>query len=269
MLEKTCKQCQFLPPPLNPYTLPSNDQIRNVMQFTASANRTFNGTSSTVAYVTVSDLFGSRTPSFSATVKSALPAYASAIAAANNNATATPDVLAFLTTQHRMLFDDGVSAMELRHNTNGRNLSCEFWGTMPFARGSVHIASSDAAALQVAAARFLRRLYLSTSPLSELVAAEGYPGMEAVGEDASDEEWEAWLKRNMRSAYHGISTAAMLPREKGGVTGPACGVHGTANVRVVDASVVPFQTNGHTSSTVYAVAERCAELIRGEWGVRR
>lgn len=255
------------------------------MQFTASANRTFNGTSSTVAYVTVSDLFGSRTPSFSATVKSALPAYASAIAAANNNATATPDVLAFLTTQHRMLFDDGVPAMELRHNANGRNLSCEFWGTMPFARGSVHIASSDAAAppladprywmfpydvaLQVAAARFLRRLYLSTSPLSELVAAEGYPGMEAVGEDASDEEWEAWLKRNMRSAYHGISTAAMLPREKGGVTGPACGVHGTANVRVVDASVVPFQTNGHTSSTVYAVAERCAELIRGEWGVRR
>jgi choline dehydrogenase-like flavoprotein len=41
-------------------------------------------------------------------------------------------------------------------------------------------------------------------------------------------------------------------------------VYGTANVRVVDAAVFPFQVCGHLMGTLYAVAERAADLIKTE-----
>lgn len=173
-----------------------------------------------------------------------------------------------------MLFDAGTPAMELRHLSGGGNLSCEFWGTMPFARGSVHInataspvgGNQTAAALlpladpaywmfdydtslQVAASRYVRKLHLHTAPLRDLVASEGYPGLGVVAAGAGDDEWARLSKRHMRSAYHGIGSASMLPREKGGVVDPRCRVYGT---------------NGHTSSTVYAVAERCSDLIKSD-----
>lgn len=267
-----------------------NDQIRNILNFNVSGNNTYNGTTSAVAYVTIDDLYGPNTSEFTTSIQAALPSYAATIAARNSNATSESDVLEFLRVQARMLFDAGTPAMELRHLSGRGNLSCEFWGTMPFARGSVHINSSafptgGAAAadplpladpaywmfdydtsLQVAASRYVRKLYLHTAPLRDLVASEGYPGFDAVAEDASDELWARWSKQHMRSAYHGIGTAIMLPREKGGVVDSHCKVYGTSNVRVVDASIIPFQTNGHTSSTVYAVAEKCSDLIKSDLG---
>lgn len=54
----------------------------------------------------------------------------------------------------------------------------------------------------------------------------------------------------------------MLPRDKGGVVDYKLRVYGTKNVRVVDASVLPFQLCGHLTSTLYAVAERSADLIK-------
>jgi len=56
----------------------------------------------------------------------------------------------------------------------------------------------------------------------------------------------------------------MLPKEVGGVVDTSLKVYGTSNVRVVDASVIPFQVCGHLQSTVYAVAERAADIIKGQ-----
>lgn len=274
---------------MDTYSTLRNDQIRNILNFNVSSGDIYNGTTSAVAYVTIDDLYGSNASDFTASVQAALPSYAAAIAARNSNTTSESDVLDFLRVQARMLFDAGTPAMELRHLSGGGNLSCEFWGTMPFARGSVHINSTASpptgagaplpladpaywmfgydTSLQVAASRYVRKLYLHTAPLRDLVASEGYPGLGAVAEDASDEAWARWSKQHMRSAYHGIGSAIMLPRGKGGVVDSRCKVYGTSNVRVVDASIIPFQTNGHTSSTVYAVAERCSDLIKSDLGI--
>jgi choline dehydrogenase-like flavoprotein len=53
----------------------------------------------------------------------------------------------------------------------------------------------------------------------------------------------------------------MMARELGGVVDPKLKVYGAANVRVVDASILPLQVSGHLTSTLYAVAERAAEMI--------
>lgn len=41
-------------------------------------------------------------------------------------------------------------------------------------------------------------------------------------------------------------------------------VYGTENVRVVDASVMPFQVSGHLTSTIYAIAEKASDMIKEE-----
>lgn len=57
----------------------------------------------------------------------------------------------------------------------------------------------------------------------------------------------------------------MLPEEMGGVVDSRLRVYGTKNVRVVDASVSPLEPLGHLQSTMYAVAERAADLITEDW----
>lgn len=57
----------------------------------------------------------------------------------------------------------------------------------------------------------------------------------------------------------------MLPREKGGVVSSELRVYGTQNVRVVDASIMPFQISGHLSSTLYAIAGKASDLIKDSY----
>lgn len=54
----------------------------------------------------------------------------------------------------------------------------------------------------------------------------------------------------------------MMPRDMGGVVDTNLVVYGTTNVRVVDASILPFQICGHLTSTIYAIAERVSDVIK-------
>ena len=56
----------------------------------------------------------------------------------------------------------------------------------------------------------------------------------------------------------------MLPKAKGGVIDERFKVYGTANLRVVDASVFPLMVRGNLQSLVYAVAERAADMLKAD-----
>lgn len=62
--------------------------------------------------------------------------------------------------------------------------------------------------------------------------------------------------------YHPISSASMMSQELGGVVDSSLKVYGTDNVRVIDASVLPFQVSGHLTSTLYALSEKAADIIK-------
>ncbi|KAF2015792.1 GMC oxidoreductase [Aaosphaeria arxii CBS 175.79] len=105
--------------------------------------------------------------------------------------------------------------------------------------------------------KIFRRLY-TTPSAKTLGPVELTPGA-AVQTDA---EWETWLKRSVSpSFYHPVGTTALGPKSRGGVVGPELKVHGVGNLRVVDAGIMPLIPGTHTSSTVYAVAEKAADLI--------
>lgn len=57
----------------------------------------------------------------------------------------------------------------------------------------------------------------------------------------------------------------MMSKDLGGVVDPNLTVYGTSNVRVIDASVLPFQVCGHLTSTLYAIAEKAADMIKAKY----
>jgi choline dehydrogenase-like flavoprotein len=65
-----------------------------------------------------------------------------------------------------------------------------------------------------------------------------------------------YIKANIATVFHPVGTAAMAPREIGGVVDPELKVYGTKNLRVVDASVIPLQLGATPMSTIYAIAEK-------------
>lgn len=61
---------------------------------------------------------------------------------------------------------------------------------------------------------------------------------------------------------HPSCTCAMMPEDLGGVVGPTLLVYGTGKLSVVDASIIPLVPATHLQSTVYAIAEKAADIIK-------
>lgn len=80
--------------------------------------------------------------------------------------------------------------------------------------------------------------------------------------NATTSAWIENVKSDYRPNYHPLGTASMMPASVGGVVSPSLKVYGVENVRVIDASVIPFQVAGHLTSTLFAVAERAADMIK-------
>ncbi|KAF8991167.1 hypothetical protein BDQ17DRAFT_1393026 [Cyathus striatus] len=79
----------------------------------------------------------------------------------------------------------------------------------------------------------------------------------------TDEDWENWLRNSgAGTQYHPTASCVMLPRSLGGVVDKRMKVHGLENVRIVDASVYPFEFAAHLASATYGLAELGAQLIK-------
>ncbi|KAI3608921.1 glucose oxidase [Moniliophthora roreri] len=129
----------------------------------------------------------------------------------------------------------------------------------PLARGRSHISSSNYSApplvdpaywahpLDVAihvAGIKLAKTMLKSPPLDSIYDGEFEPGVD------SDEEIEQWLRGVLTSDNHEIGTLSMLPRELGGVVDTQLKVYGTNNVRVADASIIPFPVSAHIAADI-------------------
>lgn len=77
----------------------------------------------------------------------------------------------------------------------------------------------------------------------------------------TDEEIIAVLRQQINpSNAHQCCTAAMLPRNLGGVVDSEWKVHGVQGLRVGDISYWPFQTSGAPMATMYASGEKVREF---------
>ncbi|KAJ5605489.1 CAZyme family AA3 [Penicillium lagena] len=144
----------------------------------------------------------------------------------------------------------------------------------PFSRGSVHLTSDPKSnptfdprffshpldlELHARHVRWLETLAW-TEPMASLLKADGRR-LQNSSQDITLDTARELARDRILAHYHVCGTAAMMPREKGGVVDSRLKVYGTKNLRVVDASIFPLIPRGNIQTTVYAVAEKAADII--------
>jgi len=103
------------------------------------------------------------------------------------------------------------------------------------------------------------RKILTQPAFDEFSAGELSPGPSV----STDEEVLAWVARDAETALHPSCTAKMGTGEMAVVDPESMRVHGLEGLRVVDASVMPYVTNGNIYAPVMMTAEKSADLILG------
>jgi choline dehydrogenase len=79
----------------------------------------------------------------------------------------------------------------------------------------------------------------------------------------TDEQILEWVAKDAETALHPSCTCRMGTDDMAVTDPQSLRVHGTAGLRVVDAAVFPFVTNGNIYAPVMMVAEKAADLILG------
>jgi choline dehydrogenase len=142
------------------------------------------------------------------------------------------------------------------------------------ARGSVKIASADPRQKPklrfnylsteqdrrewVEAIRVARHI-LSQPAMDDYNGGETSPGRQVE----TDDQILDWVRKEGETALHPSCTARMGTGENTAVDPLSMGVHGVEGLKVVDASAMPYVTNGNIYAPVMMIAEKAADLILG------
>tara|TARA_R110002003_G_scaffold107_10_gene9039 strand:+ start:5533 stop:6324 length:792 start_codon:yes stop_codon:yes gene_type:complete len=158
-----------------------------------------------------------------------------------------------------IIWADGVMVLGLQH---------------PYSRGSVKASSSSIFDAPVADAGFLRnpldvallregvhfaRRLAQAPGITELSPFEVVPGANVT----TDADIDAFIRGSASTLYHPAGSCKMGARAEGGVVDGELKVYGVEGLRIVDGSVIPILPASHTMTTVYAVAEKAADIIKG------
>lgn len=165
----------------------------------------------------------------------------------------------------------------LEHTISGKG-----WGMCillkPFSRGSVKINPADPLGnpifdyrlwsnpidkkMHIRMHTYIRKHFLESKAFQDLNIVEQDPSPGAVTDDAGWEDWLLNQNKLMASNGHSVGTAAMMPRELGGVVEKQLRVYGTLGLSIANTSIIPLIPGTHTQTTAYAIGEKAADLIK-------
>jgi choline dehydrogenase-like flavoprotein len=150
--------------------------------------------------------------------------------------------------------------------------------THPFSRGTCHISSAEIDAIPLIDPKFFSnpvdleimarhvqaleevRYRKELSPFFKPDGKRNHPDSFKIKDL---DEAKKYVLDTALTSYHTCGTASMLPKDKGGVVDNKLRVYGTKNLRVVDASIFPLIPRSNPMATVYAMAEKAADIIKG------
>mgnify|MGYP001818188760 CR=1 FL=1 len=148
----------------------------------------------------------------------------------------------------------------------------------PESRGSVHIRSSDPAQAPAIKANYLdtdndrKAIVAAVRRVRDIYAApalDSYRGEEVLPGAGlqTDEEILSYVRAEAESVYHPVGTCKM-GNDDMAVVDERLRVHGIKDLRVADASIMPNVTSGNTNAPAIMIAEKCADMVLQDAGVR-
>ncbi|PNS21728.1 Cellobiose dehydrogenase [Sphaceloma murrayae] len=169
--------------------------------------------------------------------------------------------------------DQSVLFPPLKNQDQPLGVSLAMCHQYPASRGYVHITSSDPAHLPkldprylsneadvnvLAAGLMMADKTAKSKHVADKLARRAFPREELDLSKLEDAKTAA--REAIMTEYHPVGTCAL-----GEVVDTKCRVKGTRNLRVIDASVFPNHVSGNIVSSVYAVAEKGADLVKEDW----
>ena len=145
---------------------------------------------------------------------------------------------------------------------------------LPHSYGSLHLRTTDPRVEPLCDMRYLsapadrtalRAALRVTTAIARQLAEDGYAIAPARVPDASsDAALDAYIDAHVDTMFHYTSTCRMAPEDdaRPGVVDDELRVHGVRKLRVADASVIPNVPAAHPQALVYALAEKCADMMR-------
>lgn len=184
-----------------------------------------------------------------------------------------PAVIAGYTRQREIMLDQ----LDNEISIGGLHWGTANTGTLylfkPFSRGTVTIDSIDPLAnplVDFRAATDPADMDVAVALVHKAREIMGAPSMRVLGPKEvapfgqlvqTDEEVKEAVRQTFNpSNGHECCTAAMMPKELGGVVDDQLRVYGINGLRVTDISFWPMPLNGAPSATVYASAEKVRPL---------
>ncbi|KAH8803083.1 hypothetical protein F5884DRAFT_683119 [Xylogone sp. PMI_703] len=151
----------------------------------------------------------------------------------------------------------------------------------PLSRGTVRVNTTDKYAeptvdyntnvnpvdldIFVAVVKFTRK-WMAAPSMKQLTPVETTPGTSVT----TDQQITNYAIQGMTpSTAHGCCTAAMAPQELAGVVSSNLTVYGVTGLSVGDISIFPMILATHPCASVYAVAEKAADLIKARYDPSR
>ena len=146
-----------------------------------------------------------------------------------------------------------------------------FSAMLPFSRGSVRLANANPTTAPLIDPNYL------ADPRDQQVMIEGYRTAWRIGGATAMSGWRGaqaqpgriladdeaiieYLRESLVVYFHYAGTCRVGTDDLA-VVDPDLRVRGIAHLRVADASIMPSPISANTNATVYAIAERAAELI--------
>ncbi|KAL1618577.1 hypothetical protein SLS56_010505 [Neofusicoccum ribis] len=114
---------------------------------------------------------------------------------------------------------------------------------------------------QIFASIQFTRKFFSSSALSVMAPEESAPGAAVTSQEAF---FSAMTAAGLMSPTfaHPSGSCPMMPKKSGGCVGADLLVYGTKKLSIIDASIMPIIPSNHLQASVYAVAEKAADLIK-------
>ena len=148
----------------------------------------------------------------------------------------------------------------------------------PESRGNVHIRSADPATAPAICANYLdtendrKAIVAAVRRVRAIFAApalDNYRGDELLPGAAidTDEDILSYVRSQGESVYHPVGTCKMGTDDMA-VVDERLRVHGIQGLRVADASIMPTVVSGNTNAPSIMIAEKCADMVLQDAGVR-